>query len=183
MPLSPGKTGTNYVAALYEATGQSVWLADDSGYLYSSSTAPITTWVKSGQTLVSGSSEDTLAFTALGLVPVPGGAPAILVGTAGNGYRIVGEAGAVTAETATVSSPDEDGSNYEASDLARTVVNTFFADDELLSDYPIPGPDAGTYQLQDGYLFFAGTSNQGLWRALSYDDPDSPTDPVQWVRE
>jgi hypothetical protein len=102
----------------------------------------------------------------------------ILVGTNGYGYRVVGQAGSATAATAVVTTPDDDGSNYQASDLAGTAINVIFTDDVLRPLYPIPTGTGNDYDsTNDGYLVFLGTANQGLWRALSYDGP------VQWVRE
>lgn len=181
---APGLTsGDRLTGMIYDdSTGGSglLWLADDAGHIY---TSPLdaTGWQKSASHDVSSSNDTAIPFTDFGLVPVDGTTTNLVVGTRGYGYRVIGDTSTVTYESAP-QSPDlvVDGSNYQGSELAGAVVQTFYVDTTLRTDYPVPTADGNPYENFDGYLFFAGTTNQGLWRALSYPSSQGA---VQWVRE
>lgn len=151
-----------------------LWAADDGGHIYTSALDIASAWQKS-ETRVVGSSTD-LPFLDFALVPVDGSTTHLWVGTRGYGYRVIGDTSTITYETAP-SLPGSDDSNYQAADLAGSVVQTIFVDTVQRSDYPVPTPAGNPYELIDGYLVFAGTTDQGLWRALSYPGA------IQWVRE
>ena len=180
---APGLTsGDRLTGMIYDdSAGGSglLWLADDGGHIYTSADlAAGTVWQKSATHDVSSSNDAALPFTDFALVPVDATTTNLVVGTRGYGYRVLGDTSTITYESAP-QSPDlvADGSNYQGSELAGAVVQTFYVDPTPRSDYPVPTADGNPYENFDGYLFFAGTTNQGLWRALSYDGA------VQWVRE
>ncbi|MFW6291547.1 MAG: hypothetical protein ACOC7V_04395 [Spirochaetota bacterium] len=158
-----------------------LWLADDAGHIYTSPLDAVEDWQKSASHEVSSSNDTPLPFTDFALVPVDGTRTNLVVGTRGYGYRVLGDTRTITYESAP-QSPDlvVDGSNYQGSELAGAVVQTFYVDATPQSDYPVPTADGTPYEYFDGYLFFAGTTNQGLWRALSYPSDQGA---VQWVRE
>ncbi len=158
-----------------------LWLADDAGHIYTSPLDAVEDWQKSASHEVSSSNDTPLPFTDFALVPVDGTRTNLVVGTRGYGYRVLGDTTTITYESAP-QSPDlvVDGSNYQGSELAGAVVQTFYVDATPQSDYPVPTADGTPYEYFDGYLFFAGTTNQGLWRALSYPSDQGA---VQWVRE
>lgn len=188
-----GKSGSaTYMSGIYDSVGGLTWLSDNQGYLYSS--GDLASWERSDQIQQTAQNTDTLPFTDLAAVPVgfAGSTTVLLVGTAGFGYRVIGTAGSVSAATAgtevdtdeyVLSSPAADDSNYEASELSDAVVNAFFVDPDPQTNVPVPtaegDPDdpSNPYELIDGHIYFAATSSQGLWRALSYDGS------VQWIRE
>ena len=179
-----------YTGGIYDSVGSLAWLADNNGYLYSAGSTDLTAWTQSSQVQRTASNDTIVPFTDFASVPVgPAAASTILlVGTQGYGYRVVGTAGSVTAATAAsevttapgefiLSDPSADDSNYEASDLSDAVVNTFYVNPVVQPDEPVPTAAGNPYELFTGYVYFAGTSSQGLWRALSY------TGSVQWIRE
>ncbi|MFW5717376.1 MAG: hypothetical protein ACOC0E_08025 [Spirochaetota bacterium] len=161
-------TGTEYAAG-------TVWLADDAGHLYTSDDFGATDWTRNESPYDIGpTSSDPVPFTDFAAVP-RGAETLIVVGTRGYGYRVIGDAATSGADT-TPSSPGSTESNYEASDLSTSVVQTFFVDTEQVGGYPV-STDAGVREWT-GTLLYAGTVNQGLWRALSSEDGA-----IQWVRE
>lgn len=157
-----------------------LWLADDSGFLYSSDDFGAS-WVRTPAAIeINTNNDDPVPFTDFASVRLgPGGEWVLYVGTRGHGYRVINGAATATAASAVTDnllpSPDVDGSNYQASELAGAVVQTFFVDPTLQDAFDVPNPSGTTSE--SGFLVFAGTSNQGLWRALAYDGP------IQWVRE
>ncbi len=171
-------SGDRLTGMIYDADTSSLWLADDAGHIYTSPLDAATGWDKSPTHEVSSSNDAALPFTDFALVPVDATTTNLVVGTRGYGYRVLGDTSTITYESAP-QSPDlvADGSNYQGSELAGAVVQTFYVESTARSDYPVPTADGNPYENFDGYLFFAGTTNQGLWRALSYDGA------VQWVRE
>lgn len=182
---APGLTsGDRLTGMIYdESTGGSglLWLADDAGHIYTSPLDAATGWDKSTTHDVSSSNDAALPFTDFALVPADATTTNLVVGTRGYGYRVLGDTTTITFESAP-QSPDlvVDGSNYQGSELAGAVVQTFYVDSTLRSDYPVPTADGNPYENFTGYLFFAGTTDQGLWRALSYPSSQGA---VQWVRE
>jgi hypothetical protein len=183
-PGFPGDSAAGETVALtgmiHESGGGNLWLADSNGRLYSSSNFG-TSWADpSSQIQISSSDTAPLPFTDLGTVPVgePSTGTTLLVGTNGYGYRIVSTSPAevTAADIATLTTPDAETSNYQASDLAGAAVLFFYGDPAPVTGYPVPTAQ-GEPKANDGYLLFAGTSNAGLWRALSYEEP------VQWVQE
>jgi hypothetical protein len=177
-PAGPGSTpalgaGARFTGGHY--AGGSLWLADDAGHLYSSADFGATAWTRNSEPWqISSANQEPTPFTDFATVP-RGTVDIIVVGTAGYGYREIGDAATVNA-TAAPTSPDVEGSNYQASELASAAVQTFFVNPSGVTDYPVA--TAAGNQTWDGNLLFAGTVNQGLWRALSSDEG-----PIQWVRE
>lgn len=179
---APGlASGDRLTGLVYDdsAGGSGVlWLADDAGHIYTSPLDAATGWEKSATHPVSSGNDAAIAFADFALVPVDATTTNLVVGTRGHGYRVIGDTSAITHESAPVS-PDSvvDGSNYGGSELADAVVQTFYVDPTPQSEYPVPTAEGTPYETFDGYLFFAGTPSEGLWRALSYPGA------VQWVRE
>ncbi|MFW5689854.1 MAG: hypothetical protein ACOC1U_09800 [Spirochaetota bacterium] len=176
-PSESGTTleaGDRYTGTVY--AGGALWLADDGGHLYRSTDFG-TNWTQSS--VSNGPDGNPLEFTDFGTVPESaevGAATTLLVGTRGSGYRVMGDVSNATTTTE-LQSPAVDGSNYQASDLAGAAVTFFFTDPVAYTGYPVPTSNANTPEENDGYLIFAGSVTNGLWRALSYDGP------IQWVRE
>ena len=166
-------SGAVFTAMMYEATAGTLWLADDQGRLYSSPDFGLN-WKRGPVNPVSTADDRPIPFTTFAAVP-RGAQTIVVVGTRGYGYRVVGDAEQVDAETS-VSSPHVPGSNYQGSDLATAVVETFFVDPDPVAGFPVP--TAEQTERWDGHLFFVGTAGKGLWRALS-----SVEGPEQWVRE
>ena len=174
----PGRTSpARFTGALYDSVGDLFWLADNEGFLYSSPPG-FAAWGRNAEAHPTSTATNAgpIPFTDFAAVP-RGAATVLLVGTQGYGYRVIGNAGAVSATT-DVDLPGVDGSNYEASDLATGVVQTFFVDPSPVVNYPVPTAGGDPYEYWSGHLLFAGTPGRGLWRALSSDDG-----PIQWLRE
>lgn len=177
-----------FTGGIYDTDGTLTWLADDSGYLYSS--ANNTSWTRSDQIDVNTTSSSALAFTDFAELPIgnPISSRVLVVGTRGDGYRIVGTTGGgLTAANAaiqdsddnskyTLDTPVETDSNYEASDLSGAAINSFYVDPVFQNAF-VPTPDGDPYEELSGYVFFAGTTNAGLWRSLSYSGA------AQWIQE
>ena len=165
------ESGASFGDAYYQASSFVWWVSDGEGHLFS--TLDFVDWTTNDTPYeISTSNDDPLPFTVF--VEVSDTVDDhLLVGTEGHGYRILG----ADASVAPVS-PAEDGSNYEASELADAAILTWFVDPTPLSEYPVPTePGSDPYTIHDGYMLFAGTSGAGLWHALSYDGS------IQWLRE
>ena len=161
----------NFTGMMYQS--DTLWLADNRGHLYSSKDFG-RPWTKGPVNPVSTADDRPVPFTTFAAVP-RGAETIVVVGTRGYGYRVVGDAAVLTATTP-VSSPDVPGSNYQGSDLATAVVETFFVDPDPVTGFPVQ--TAEQEEEWDGHLFFVGTAGKGLWRTLS-----SVSGPNQWVRE
>lgn len=162
-----------FTAILYDEVDDLLWLADSAGHLYTSDDFG-TTWQKGDANEISATNEEPIWFTALAAVP-KGPQTIIIAGTRGHGYRVVGIAGEVDA-TASVTSPDVPGSNYQGSNLSSAAIETIFVDPDAVTDFPVETADGD--EEWDGHLLFVGTAQKGLWRTLSSD-----SGPNQWVRE
>ena len=171
--LAPA-SGVRFSDVRYEVSGSLWWVSDGAGHL---STSPdLSAWTTNETAYaISPSNDDPLPFTAFIEIDTMVD-NLLLVGTNGYGYRILGADALVTPL-----SPIEDGSNYDASELANAAILTWFFDDVadgVYDSYPVPTePGADPYTLHDGHMLFAGTSGVGLWHALTYDGP------IQWVQE
>jgi hypothetical protein len=163
---------------LYDPVGTLLWLADSQGHLYTAADLTAAgSWSKSSErTITVGNTTVVLHFQDFAAVPDGTGTTTLLVGSQSHGYFVLGDA-TLASHTTEPQSPAVADSNYRSTDLGSTTVQTFFVDPAFQTDYPVPVPPDNAYQLFDGYLLFAGTPNQGLWRALSHDGP------IQWVRE
>jgi hypothetical protein len=169
---SPGlDAGDLFGGLYYQSSVGRWWMGDNAGHLFSSE--DLVTWTTNDTAYeISAANDDPVPFTAFVEV-FDMVENVLLVGTDGFGYRVLG-----TDANVTPRDPDEDGSNYEASDLADTAIRCWYTDPDEQDSYPVPTePGADPYTLHDGYLVFAGTAATGLWRALAYDGP------IQWVRE
>ena len=151
----------------FDESSGTLWLSDNEGFLYRSTDFGLTWALNPAAHQVSTNDDSPLAFTDLASVE-NGSSTLVVVGTEGHGYRELDSAFAPT-------TPAAEGSNYQASELARATVLTFYVDPS--SSAYVPTADGENYTPEDGDLLFAGTSNLGLWKALYTGDP------VQWVRE
>lgn len=164
--IDPKRTRIPRFGGLFH-DGSALWLSDNEGYLYRSLDFVGSWQATADPHLVSSAPADPLPFTDFAIAN-----SVVVVGTEGYGYR---ELKLGTQLKPYAVTPDPAGSNYQASELARSAVLTFFVDYGLVG-VPVPQQD-GSFTAEDGDLLFAGTSNAGLWKALYY--AQAP----QWLRE
>jgi hypothetical protein len=165
--LSLGERQPEFGGVYYNASADTLWVTDNEGFLYQSPDFG-TTWTNNLVAHpVSTNVEDPLEFTDM--IAVNNGASELLVvGTEGRGYR---ELDADFNPT----TPAAEGSNYQASELARATVLAFFVDPGVSGFVPTETGETSTEVTGD--RLFAGTSNLGLWKVLYTGNPP------QWVRE
>jgi len=151
----------------YDTDAGVLWVTDNEGYLYQSADLGDTWTSNADPHEISSNNDSALSFTDMEAVDKDG-TKVLVVGTNGNGYRQL-------TDTFVPVTPDAEGSNYQASELAKATILTFYVDPN--STRFIPAESGETFVEATGDLLFAGTSNMGLWKALF-----AATEP-QWVRE
>ncbi len=174
---APGRVSpARFTGAHYDTVSGRFWLADTSGHLYSAAPG-FASWARSAAAYTASSADNAPVLSFTDFAAVPRGAQTILlVGTSEYGYRILGDASTATVDSGISSPVSVDGSNYESSALATSSVASWFVDPDPVTDYPVVTADGE--QSWGGTLIFAGTPQEGLWRALS-----SGEGPIQWLRE
>jgi hypothetical protein len=151
-----GKAGSAaFTGAHFDAAASRLWLADDSGHLYSSPDFG-SNWSRNADAYRYENESDNEVVEFTDIQSVGTGSDRItVVGTRELGYYVLGS-DALTAPQ----SPGPVAANYRESDLSDTAVIGFFTDSHSSGDY-----------------LFALSAASGLWRGKV------DSDPIVWIQE